>query len=1012
MLLVAPPSPDYVPGPEKPQTLPAPQDENEHEPMFIQPHDLDFMPEPIYPEYIPLEDEHILLAKEQALPPVVSPTAESPEYVAESDLEEDPEEYEDDETEDGSIYYPMNGGDDGDDDDGDSSGDDVDDEDEDEEEEEHLALTDFVVVIPTDELAAISFPPEAEVERLLVMPTLSPSPLALLSPPFVGERLARCTAPDASPLPPPQHMPPLVDHRDDIPETEMPPHNRLCLSTLGSSTLDAEARRRGIGEVGYDIRDTWVDPTETVHEITPITVGERVDLLMEDRIAHQETIQIVEDKAAREAWAHLIRLSQAVHSKFQTHQEQVYAHEFQMKQTEIVELRETDHRRQAQMVKTLRVMEDMRREMSDMQAELLALREQSRRAGQPGGDARVPNYQDAPKDADTAGQPPAAAGHHHTAAAGHHHLRPTAVGGKVFRRDFPANPKITPSSPIYKIHRHATPPQPPLNSPPLPPTTKAATTRPSSPHPAATAAYTTTSHHLHHHGINNAISHPLPPTITTIVTIAAQPPCLVMGLTAHKGAFGFVVNCPLGAFGSVDSSPKGAFVCCVFVLTNSGLKTLNTIRHPSSRAAVSVNTARPINTAYPRSAVNGVKPSSNVFHKSHLLVRRTFNQRTTTQNSDLKETVNTAKGNPQQALQEKGVIDSPKSAVNLSPSSSALSGEQDDMIKKKDKGKSHVKYFTGNRDFNADFDDYSEDSSNNVSAAEADFNNLGTFITISPILTTRTHKDHPVAETIGDLSLTSQIRKEPKRVHQALKDPSWIEAMQEELLQFKMQNVWILVDFPHGTKWVFRNKKDKRGIVIRNKAKLVSQGHTQEEGIDYDEVFALVARINAIRLFLSYASFKDVVVYQMDVKSAFLYGNIEEEIYVCQPPGFEDPYFPDKVYKVKKALYGLIKLLEHGLQVKHKQDGIFVSHDKYVAEILKKYGFIEVKNASTPIETQKPLLKNKDGEEVDVHMYRSMIGSLMYLTSSRPDIMFIVCACTRYQVNPKVSHLHAVKRIF
>ncbi|GKA94639.1 retrovirus-related pol polyprotein from transposon TNT 1-94, partial [Tanacetum coccineum] len=334
--------------------------------------------------------------------------------------------------------------------------------------------------------------------------------------------------------------------------------------------------------------------------------------------------------------------------------------------------------------------------------------------------------------------------------------------------------------------------------------------------------------------------------------------------------------------------------------------------------------------------------------------------------------------------------------------------------------------------------------------------------------------------------------EEPKKVIHALKDPSWIEAMQEELLQFKLQEVWTLVDLPNGkraigTKWVFRNKKDERGIVIRNKARLVAQGYTQEEGIDYDEVFAPVARIEAIRLFLAYASFKDFVVYQMDVKSAFLYGKIEEEVYVCQPPGFEDPDFPDRVYKVEKALYGLhqaprawyetlstylldnefqrgkidktlfikrykgdillvqvyvddiifgstkkelcnaFEKLMHekfqmssigeltfflGLQVQQKKDGIFISQDKYVDEILKKFRFTKVKTASTPIETQKPLLKDEDGEEVDVHMYRSMIGSLMYLTSSRPDIMFAVCACARYQVNPKVSHLHAVKRIF
>nr|GEX36106.1 hypothetical protein [Tanacetum cinerariifolium] len=276
MLPVPPPSPNYIPGPKEPHTPPAPQDEDEHEPMFIQPHDPNFVPEPIYPRYIPLEDEHILTAEEYPLPPIDSPTAESPEYVAESD----PEEYKDDELEDGLVDYHMDEEDDGDDDDGDSSGDDADDEDEDEEEEEeeeHLASAEFAVVIPTDKLAsppegtepaAISFPPEPEVVRLLAMPTPSPSPHASLSPPSARERLARCTASAAlpsPPLPPPLHMPPPVDRRDDIPKTEMPPRK---------STLDAEARRRGIGEVGYGIRDTWVDPAEAVLEIAPMTVGE------------------------------------------------------------------------------------------------------------------------------------------------------------------------------------------------------------------------------------------------------------------------------------------------------------------------------------------------------------------------------------------------------------------------------------------------------------------------------------------------------------------------------------------------------------------------------------------------------------------------------------------------------------------------------------------------------------------------------------------------------------------
>nr|GEW98676.1 hypothetical protein [Tanacetum cinerariifolium] len=343
--------------------------------------------------------------------------------------------------------------------------------------------------------------------------------------------------------------------------------------------------------------------------------------------------------------------------------------------------------------------------------------------------------------------------------------------------------------------------------------------------------------------------------------------------------------------------------------------------------------------------------------------------------------------------------------------------------------------------------------------AEADTDKLDSSTVVSPIPTTRVHKDHPKEHIIGDPNLNTQTRRminfsketamvsfinrqrrtnhkdfknylfacflsqmEPKNVIQALKDPSWIEAMQEKLLQFKLQDIWTLVDLPYrkrdiGSKWVFRNKLDERYFIV----------------------------------------------YQMDVKSAFLYRKIEEKVYVCQPSGFKDPDFLDKVYKVKKALYGLHQaprawyetlptyLLKNGfkrgqidktlfikrnkgdillvqvyvddiifgstkkemcLQVKQKQDGIFISKDKYVAKILKKFGFSEVKTASTLMETSKPLLKDEDGQEVDVYIYRSMIGSLMYLTSSRTDIMFDVCACARHQVSPKVSYLYAVKRIF
>ncbi|GKB42387.1 putative reverse transcriptase domain-containing protein [Tanacetum coccineum] len=297
---VAPPSPDYIPDPEEPQTPPAPHDEDEREPMFIQPQDPDYVLEPIYPKYIPFEDEHVFPVEEQLLPPVDSPTAESPGYVAESDPEVDPEEYEDDETEDGPVYYPMDEGDDRDDDDGDLSGDDADDEDEDEdeeeEEEEHLAPANSTIVVPTVEpisspegtepvipppstdiattgaritvrlQASISLPPEAEVERLLTMPTPSPSPPISLSPPYAGERLARIAStqalidavtaalqsPPLPPLPPSLYILPHVDHRDDVPESELPPRKRLCLSTLGlryeirESSTARPIRGRGI----------------------------------------------------------------------------------------------------------------------------------------------------------------------------------------------------------------------------------------------------------------------------------------------------------------------------------------------------------------------------------------------------------------------------------------------------------------------------------------------------------------------------------------------------------------------------------------------------------------------------------------------------------------------------------------------------------------------------------------------------------------------------------------------
>ncbi|GJR22450.1 uncharacterized mitochondrial protein-like protein [Tanacetum coccineum] len=293
---------------------------------------------------------------------------------------------------------------------------------------------------------------------------------------------------------------------------------------------------------------------------------------------------------------------------------------------------------------------------------------------------------------------------------------------------------------------------------------------------------------------------------------------------------------------------------------------------------------------------------------------------------------------------------------------------------------------------------------------------------------------------------------EEPRVNQE-KDESVNKAMQEELLQFKLQQVWTLVDLQHGkraigTKWVYKNKKDERGIVIKNKARLVIQGYTQEKGIDYDEVFAPVARIEAIR-------FKeDILLVQVYVDD-IIFGSIRKELCTEFEKMMHKKFQMSSIGELTIFLGlqvthkddGIFISQDNGLWLKWnattaedgikvetenvdfdeivdfrnanpiryaltKDDGIFISQDKYVDEILKKFGFLTVKTASTPMETSNPLIKDENAEDVDVYLYRLMIGSLMYLTSSRPDIMFAVCACAIFHVTPKVSHLHAVKRIF
>jgi hypothetical protein len=366
-------------------------------------------------------------------------------------------------------------------------------------------------------------------------------------------------------------------------------------------------------------------------------------------------------------------------------------------------------------------------------------------------------------------------------------------------------------------------------------------------------------------------------------------------------------------------------------------------------------------------------------------------------------------------------------------------------------------------------------------------------------------RDHPVNSILGDIhkGVTTRSRVahfyehysfvssiEPYRVEDTLRDSDWVLAMQEKLNNFTRNEVWHLVPRPNqnvvGTKWVFRNKQDEHGVVIRNKARLVAKGYSQVKGLDFGETYAPVARLESICILLAYATYHGFKLYQMDVKSAFLNGPIKEEVYVEQPPGFEYSEYPNHVYKLSKALYGLkqaprawyeclrdflitngfkvgkvdptlftkivakdlfvcqiyvddiifgstnkptfeefsrimiqkfeMSMMEElkyflGFQIKQLQDGTFIRQTKYIQDILNKFGMKDAKPIKTPMGTNGRLDLDMGGKSVDQKVYWSMIGSLLYLCASRPDIMLSVCMCARFQADPKEVHLRAVKRI-
>ncbi|GKD52713.1 retrovirus-related pol polyprotein from transposon TNT 1-94 [Tanacetum coccineum] len=301
-------------------------------------------------------------------------------------------------------------------------------------------------------------------------------------------------------------------------------------------------------------------------------------------------------------------------------------------------------------------------------------------------------------------------------------------------------------------------------------------------------------------------------------------------------------------------------------------------------------------------------------------------------------------------------------------------------------------------------------------------------------------KDHPLEQVIGEPSRPVLTKNQLKTYGN----------MCMYALTFKRLNVWALVPLPDNIKpltlkWLFKNKHDEENTVIRNKTRLVERGYRQKECIDFEESFAPIVMMEAIRIFLAYAAHKSFTIFQMDVKIAFLHGSLKEDVHVCKPEGFIDVDHPSHVYKLKKALYKLKQaprawydklskfLLQNHffkgtidptlfirrfdddilvVQLTNPPCGIFINQSNYVLEIITKYGMESCDPIGTLMDLKDKLDLDQNGTLVDATKYRSMIGALMYLTSSRPDIVHATCLCARYQAKPTEKHLKEVKRIF
>nr|GEU97938.1 hypothetical protein [Tanacetum cinerariifolium] len=971
---VAPPSPDYIPSPEEPQTPPAPQDEDE-------------------------QDEHMLSPEEQPLPPIDLPTAESPRYVAESDPEEDPKEYEDDETDDGLVDYPMDNGDDGDDDDGDSSRDDADDEDEDEKDEEHLALADSAIIIPTVELvsspegiepvipphstdttttkariiirlqATISLPPEAECWVII-----SINPLNLSTVSFgVDEVIINGDSPALTIVVDGVVQP--VTHKSA--DQKLARRNELkACGTLLMALPDKHQLKfnshKDAKTLMEAIEKRFRGNTET-KKVQKTLLKQQFENLTGSSYENLDQIHDRLQKLVSQLEIHGVSLSPQLDNE-------------DIKQIDVDDLKEMDLRWQMAML-TMRVrrfLQKIGRNLSD------------NRVTSMGFDmSKVECYNCHRK------------GHFTRECRSLKDSRRSGSYDWSYQvEEEPANfalMDITSSSSSFDNELSLSKPAQDLSH----------TTRPLAPiiedwvsdskdeskpnDPQSVPSFVQSSKQVKppRHSVQPVEDYDFH------AKKKAQP---TPRNYAHKG------NNKQNASFTHNHPPKHMVLAAV--LTQSKLVSITAVRQVS-------DTVPKIMVSRPRHAHSIVKKSKSTIRR-HIIRSSSLK----TNNSPPKVTTGHALvGNPQYALKDKGVIDSGCSrhmignvsylsdfeelnggyvAFGGNPKGGKISGKEKiktgKFERKVDEGflvgysvnskafrvfnnrtrivqeTLHVNFLENKPNITGFQDEFDAEK-----AGEEVNQQYMLFPTWSFGFTNPQNNDEDAAfdeikhdakkpESTVNVSLSSsaQLRKQDdmtkkkakgKNASQLLENPDMLEM--EDLTYSDHENVggyiklskiqvrlklcmksffsskcrkfrsWLICHMEKGN-WYqmgYKNKKDERGIVVRNKARLVAQGHTQEERINYEEVFAPVARIEAIRLFLAYASFMGFMVYQMDVKSAFLYETIEEE-------------------------------------VKQKKDGIFISQDKYVAEILKKFGLTEGKSASTPIDTEKPLLKDHDVKRV------------------------------------------------